>query len=268
MKTILLPTDFSNNALMATQFAVEHIGEETTQYHFIYVYNPPRGGTSGLFYLLDELRKQGENDMESYLAQIKKQIPSLNNDNCRSYVQQGDFEDVCNAVAKEIDADCIVVGTKGSGGIKEVLVGSNTLRLMKSLSRPLFAIPNEYPNYPLKELIVSYDGKPMTNDVAEQIKLVAQQFKLPLNLLHVRIEQDEPPIDLAALNAHFEGVNFSFTESRGDNFEDGLQKGLENKHALLILIRHKQSFWESLFNISDSRDAVMHTHLPMFIVAE
>jgi len=268
MKTILLPTDFSNNALMATQFAVEHLGEENTQYHFIYVYNLPRGGTSGLFYLLDELKKQGENDMESYLTEIKKQISSLNDSNCHSFVQQGDFEDVCNAVAKEIDAACIVVGTKGSGGIKEVLVGSNTLRLMKSLSRPLFAVPDEYQNYPLKELIVSYDGKPLTDEVAQEIIMLTKEFNLPLNLLHVRTEQDEQAMDLSTLNAHFEGINFSFTESRGENFEDGLQKGLENKQALLILIRHKQSFWESLFNISDSRNAVMHTHLPMFILAE
>lgn len=268
MKTILLPTDFSSNALMATQFAVDHLGEENTQYHFIHVFNLPRGGTSGLFYLLDELKKQAENDMEAYLIEVKKQIPSINDENCFDYVQQGDFEDVCNAVAVEIDASCIVVGTKGSGGLKEVLVGSNTLKLMKSLSRPMFAIPEGYTNYSLEELIVSYDGQPISDEVAAEIKHMAKQFNLPLSLLHVKLTEEEEAMDIDHLNNQFEGYNFSFKESRGESLEEGLKNGLGDTHALLILIRHKQSFWESLFNLSDSRSVVMQTELPMYIIAE
>jgi|GEM_PF-1220401 len=268
MNNILLPTDFSNNSLVAAQFAAKYLSNEHSRFIFIHVYNLPRGGTSGLFYLLDELREQATKDMDAYMIEIKKQIPEINDNNSESSIRQGDFDDVCNAVAEEKDVDYILVGTKGSSGIKEVLVGSNTLRMMKSLKRPLYAIPEDSSKYKLEELIVSYDGKDLKDESVSVIQKTASVLKLPICLLHIRINEDDPIQNLDEINKLFEGFSLNLKESWGSSYEEGLKKGLEGQDALLILIRHKQSFWENLFNLSDSRSAVMQTELPMLIIPE
>ena len=124
MQKILIPTDFSENAMMAVDFAIDQLMNEDSELYLINVYQVPHGGNSGFFYLLDELQKQAKNGMEEFKIEVVNRHPekSLKID---SEVAQGNFSDQCNAIAKKIDADCIVMGTKGASGVKEVLIGSN-----------------------------------------------------------------------------------------------------------------------------------------------
>jgi len=46
-------------------------------------------------------------------------------------------------VAKEIDADAIVVGTRGRGGIKSLLLGSVSHAVVQHADRPIVVVPSE-----------------------------------------------------------------------------------------------------------------------------
>ncbi|MEQ8909495.1 MAG: universal stress protein [Vicingaceae bacterium] len=267
MNTILIPTDFSENALMAVDFTVEKLMQEETKLALVNVYNIPHGGTSGLFYLLDELQKQSKKDMEDFCEKLKARFP--NHDlKIETHIAQGDFSEQCKILASELDADCLVMGTKGASGVKEVLIGSSTVDMMRSLNRPLYVIPENYREKGINEMIISYDGLEYPEKAAGPIRYFAKRHNLPLRALHVRIDEDAPLQNWEQFKKLFEGFTIDLHESHGDDYESGLKKGIKDSKALLVLLRHKQTFWERFFNRSDSRKAVMHANLPVLVIPE
>lgn len=267
MNTIVVPTDFSNNALMAVDFAVDKLMNDETTLALVNVYNIPHGGTSGLFYLLDELQKQAKQDMEDFSLKLKERFPNRVL-KLETYVAQGDFAEQCRIMAAELKADCLVMGTKGASAVKEVLIGSSTVSMMKSLDVPLYVIPENYRDKEIKEVIISYDGLNYPVKAAETIRYFAQKHQLPLHALHVRINEEGPLQNWNQFANLFEGLKIDLHESYGKDFEEGLKKGIDNSKALLVLLRHKQTFWERFFNASDSRKAVMHANIPVLVIPE
>ncbi len=267
MQTILIPTDFSKNALMAVDFAVSKLGNPETKYVMLHVYDIPHGGTSGLFYLMEELKKQAEKDMEEFSAKLKERFANQDM-KLETRLAQGDFAEQSKIVAADSKADCIVMGTKGASGVQEVLIGSSTVDMMRKLSRPLYVVPENYQDKNINELIISYDGKGFPEAVVEPIQFFTQKHSLPLRILHVITENDSPLQDTSELKKFFEGVKISVHEIHAENVEDGLKKGTAETEGILVMVRRKQTFWERFFNQSDSRKAVMHANLPMLVIPE
>lgn len=267
MKTILMPTDFSNNSLLACDFAIKKLGETDTNYVINYVYNIPMGGTSGLFYLMEELQKQGKADLKEFKIKLENEYKA-NNLQVETHLIQGNFSDETTRLAEQINASCIVVGTKGSTGLKEVLVGSNTLQLIKTTKHPLYIIPENYKEIKLTKVIIAYDGDEMDPKTAAEANYFAKKHKLPIELLHIRLKDESPLQNWEEVKAHFKGIEVDVHEVWGENIEDGLKKGTENAEGILVMTYRKKSFWERFFNISDTRNAVMQARLPMLIVPE
>lgn len=267
MKTILLPTDFSNNALMAADFAVSKLLGGPAKLILTHIYDIPRGGTSGLFYLMEELQKQAETDIAEFKTTLEKRYDqaALQID---VRLSQGDFAERCNQIANELEVDCIVMGTKGSSGIKEVLIGSNTISLMKRLTKPLYVIPENVKELEIEEIVLSFDGNAINQSVKQEINTFLGLHDLPLRLLHVRINDDNPIQDWSETKEAFNATDLSLHEAHGETFEEGLKQGIQDAKALLVMIKRKQSFWERFFNQSDSQKAVMQTELPILVVPE
>lgn len=265
MNKIVFPTDFSENSVKALEFALKYLSKPETEFIITNVYQIPSGNVSGTFYLLEELKKQAENDMKSFMASLEEKYPNVK---VTSKVLQGDFDSQCNAVAIQYQADCIIMGTKGASGIKEALIGSNTASLMKGLKAPLFVIPFEALESPINQFIFSYDGTELTDRANQEIEKFANWFQLPAKAIHVSTTQEEEVKNWDAVSKLFSKLEFSHKEVHADDFELGLKQTIENKKGILCMVRHKKSFWENLFKQSDSRKAVMHAHIPVLVIPE
>ena len=62
-----------------------------------------------------------------------------------------------NAVAKEVDADIIIMGSQGTSGLKEFFVGSNTEKVVRYAEVPVLVIKNEMHNTDFKDIVVATD---------------------------------------------------------------------------------------------------------------
>jgi len=268
MKKILLPTDFSKNSLMACHFAIHLLKEKETKFILNHVYDIPRGGTSGLFYLMEELQKQGKEGLKEFKSQLLSDFEEIDEAEIETHLLQGDFADQTTRLAEELKVDCIVMGTKGSTGLKEVLVGSSTLQLMKNSKQPLYIVPKNYQSIKMDKLIVAYDGKGLDKKTAEKVRYFSKKHNLPIELLHVRLDEEPPIQDWTEVKKILKDYPIDIHESWGENLEEGLKKGLEGSEGLLVMTFRKKSFWERFFNISDCRNAVMHAELPILIVPE
>ena len=267
MKRIVIPTDFSENSIHAIDFAVHKLGDDDCKFTILHVYQIPQGGQSGLFYLLEEMNKQANADMEELMEKLSTRYTSKKPD-FDSKVLQGDLADQTNALAKELGADCVVMGTKGASGLKEVLIGSNAARLMGSLKLPMYAVPAEHEYKAIKEVMVAYDGQEMIEEVCQSIESFPKRHQLPITFFHVMTKEGKAVDNWDRMKEIFSDLQIELVEVEADEFEEGLNMITEDREALLVLIRHKKSFWERLFNISDTRTALMHAKLPVLVIPE
>lgn len=267
MKTILLPTDFSENSLAACHFAINMLGDDQTKFILNYVYDIPRGGTSGLFYLMEELHKQGEKDLKEFSNRVKSDFKERNL-TIETRLDQGNFADQTTKIAENLEVDCIAMGSKGTTALKEVLVGSNTLALMKETKKPLYIIPQNYKDSLCEKVIVAFDGGEMSEKTTYHASYFAKKHQLDVEFLHVRKNEEPPVQDWSEVKERFKDLNIDFHESWGENLEEGLKKGIKDTKGLLVMTIHKPSFWERFFNISDTRNTVMQAEIPVLVVHE
>lgn len=267
MKTILIPTDFSGNSIKAIEFAFDFFNEKGNKFILCHVYNIPVGGQSSLLTLMDQLRIQAEKGLQEFKDIVENQFPNRKIE-LSTKIIQGDFSSQINVLAVDNKVDFIFMGAKGVSGLEEVLIGSNTARLLKKCKIPVFATPKNYEKSKIEQITFSYDGKMLTDHVIESIQYIAKKKELSIELLHIKKVDEAPIQNWAEVENKFNSKHISLFEVTAKNYEEGLKKGIENKNSLLVLIRRKKSFWEDLINDSDSQMAVKHFQLPILVLPE
>lgn len=266
MKTILLPTDFSNNALIAADFAANKLCIAKTKLVITHVYDIPRGGTSGLFYLLEELQKQAEKDISELKSTLEKRYQHLDVE-IETQLSQGSFAERITNIANSLNVDCIVMGTKGTSALKEVFIGSSTISLMKRLEKPLYIVP-ESEDLEIKEVILCTDGENFKKATVQEAISFTQAHQLSIQLLHIRMKESDLIQDWSELKKPFEGLDVDMHEAFGESLEEGLKNGTIDYQPLLVMIKRQHGFWDRFFTQSKSQKMVMHSNRPILILPE
>ena len=266
MKTVLIPTDFSKNSIKALECAFDFFNGNY-KYVLCHVYDIPKGGTSSLFFLLEELRKQAEKDMTNLMETLEKEYP-LKYSSIESRISQGEFTHQIKLLTKEYDAHCIVMGTKGASGVLENVIGSNAARLVGNSETQVLTVPENYSKSKIEDLVLCYDGKEVSKELALQIHDFSVANQLPIKLFHVRTAKQAPIQNWGEIEELVEDPHTSLHEEYGENFESGLKNRFEQFDSILVLIRRKRPFWEKLFIGSHSKKVVSHINLPVLILPE
>ncbi|MFN7012968.1 MAG: universal stress protein, partial [Bacteroidia bacterium] len=127
MKKILFPTDFSDNAAKAMQYALLLAKELNADLILLNTYKIPAGGNTSIksTHLAEILKADAEEGLQKVLKEIRsnKEFDAVS---IETVSKQGDLVQLVNEMSEEFMFDLVVMGTKGATGAKEVLVGSNT----------------------------------------------------------------------------------------------------------------------------------------------
>ena len=121
-KNILVPTDLSEGAEQALDYACELARTLGAQIHLLNVIGIPALGVPELGValtasMIDGLVVGNQDALDRLARSRSTQIGQV-------MVRTGDARDVINQTAKEIGADLIVMGTHGRRGISRALLGS------------------------------------------------------------------------------------------------------------------------------------------------
>ena len=150
MKRIVLPTDFSENAWNAIEYALTIFKKEPCEF---FVLNAFQVGSSGLTTRRAKLNETRlfqliKEESERRLEEVMERIKSIDQNPEHSFTTLAIVDNLTNAVGRTVygkEIDCIVMGTKGSTGLKEVFMGSNTYKIIKDINFcPIIAVPEEY----------------------------------------------------------------------------------------------------------------------------
>jgi nucleotide-binding universal stress UspA family protein len=130
-KQILAPTDLSEGAAQALDYACELARALGAQVHLLNVVSIPALGVPELGVALTSSM------IDQLVVESQTAIDQLAQTRCsdqagQALVKVGDARDVINQTAKELGVDLIVMGTHGRRGISRALLGSVAETVVRS----------------------------------------------------------------------------------------------------------------------------------------
>jgi nucleotide-binding universal stress UspA family protein len=180
---ILVPTDFSENAQHAIDYAVALAKKSSARLHLLHTPVIPT------YLLMDLSYSPGPeavtrilNDSQKALDAQVKGVAAAGVEHF-SAIREGTVHEVIRDYAKEHDVDLVVLGTHGRTGVSKLMYGSVTERVIKTVHTPIIVVPPEGGQLP-GSIVVSYDFSPPSQRAADAAKAIYELLGGPLHVVH------------------------------------------------------------------------------------
>ena len=268
MRKVLIPTDFSENAENAVRYAFDMFeGQDDIEYILLNAYDIPHGGSATMLVsITDILKRDSEEGMERLLKKMKKMGDEHN---VRTISMHGTLASVIDQLLKREDFNLIVMGTLGAGGLKKVLLGSNTAEVVKKIKKPILIVPNDAKYVNPDKILFTTDFKPIRRDLQiERLRDFATRLESEIYVLNVH--EEDAHIDLekakhsSGIEELLEGINHSYHETINDDIIHGIDDFIiKNDIKILAMIVRQLNFINSIFHKSLTKEMAMHTSIPM-----
>jgi nucleotide-binding universal stress UspA family protein len=136
IQTILVPLDFSPASMEALDHAVWFAKQSRAAIHLVHVYPPDEASSVlGAGHLLLQAAEAIQRLNEELAGIHRKHVPTFRPENC--HIRGGrPYEEIIR-LAREIDADLIVLSTRGHSGLKHLLLGSTAERVVRNAPCPV-----------------------------------------------------------------------------------------------------------------------------------
>jgi nucleotide-binding universal stress UspA family protein len=140
MKKILVGVDGSPEALKAVELAAELAGAQRAPLTLAYVIMPLAFPPDAYGTLLPAINEEEEREANRWLKQAELRA-KRSVENVETVVLRGPAAEKLAEAAKSCDAQLVVVGSRGRGAVKRVLLGSISDRLVHTCERPVLVVP-------------------------------------------------------------------------------------------------------------------------------
>ena len=255
MKKILVPTDFSENAFNALKYGVNLFAGEECIFYILHTYTPALYNAEFMVYSnlsLDEIyRIRVNKSLSQVVSRIQNEVPDAGH----SYKKIACFallQDEIKNQVKDKGIDIVIMGTQGITGAAQILFGTQTIYAIKEAICPILAIPAHGEFYPPKNLLFATDFEPdVTKDHLKIIRDIAAIHNSKIHILHVMQDSSHDPEqekNKSSLAEFFEDSNHEFHIVRSETVAEGIINFQKEKYPdVLMMVRHKHSFFQNLF---------------------
>ena len=269
MVNILVPTDFSELSKIAVQYAfriVNKLGGSVTLLHVVGTSETVRASMRRQVQSVErELVESAMEDIEKLLKEVSKSVRTIQP--VRYKVVKGkSFSETVTKVAKRLRMGLIVMGTKGAGGLRKVVMGSNTTSIIEISHIPVLAVPVKAEFKSFRNIIYATDLKNLEKELKMLVPYV-EKFGAVIHLLHVlpngrEVEAMEEKIEKVLQKLKFENIVTLVLVDR--NIDAAIAQYIEvSKADLLAMFTHELSFYEKLFDRSYTRRMAFHSKVPL-----
>jgi nucleotide-binding universal stress UspA family protein len=195
MKKILVPCDFSEQAINAFRFAVDIAAQSKGEVHLVHVIELPVMHDSVLMpvmsfeeALLKELREKAEKEFkkltEKYGAGVKT----------NTLVIFGAVSRMITDYIADQAIDLVVMGTKGASGVKEMLIGSNAEKVVRKSPVPVIAVKKYVKASSIKNIVFpnTLDTESQ-EDLVMHVKALQNFFKAKIHIVWINTPTNFTP---------------------------------------------------------------------------
>lgn len=268
MKRILVPTDFSSHAENALKVASNIARKNNSEILLLHMLELPSQmndaitGGIGIPEIMLFIKKGNET-----LQKISEQ-EYLNDINVTTYVKLKKASEGILSFIKKNEIDLIVMGSNGISGIEELLIGSNTEKVVRLSDVPVLVIKNTNELKNNNFIFASDFSKEIKNPFKKMIEFT-KLFEAKLHLVMICTPNSfkSSHVSKKIMNdfiADFDLKNFEIHIYNDTNIEKGILNFSNSINADLIgLCTHGRTGLAHFFTGSISEDLVNHAVKPI-----
>lgn len=270
MKTILFPTDFSDNASNALRYAIPFAQRMNARLILLHVYPFPAVYAEAPMAIMDRetslLRTASLQQLQSLVEEIGEQAPTVN---CEILAAQGPIASQILTVSEEKEADWIIMGTQGKSSIEKVIFGSVTAQVMTQANCPVLGIPASEFFHGIQRIVYATDYQEGDLESLKNLSQLARLFDSEIVVLHVATEDtpEEGPHFAAYTESIRQALDYpklTFHLLKHPNVQEGLEEFIERCGVdLLTMCSKKRGLFGQLFHGSQTKKMVYHTKKPL-----
>ena len=281
MKTLLFPTDFSENATYAIRYGYYLAREIKADIFLCNDFLLPAEVTPGgmLGWPEDEfdtLLKNSTNELVKLKLSIEKSRTKTGFQPSISYLNEsGYLTDVVNHIVSTKKIDLVVIGTHGSSGLTTLLLGDHSRRLIDGVKSPLLLVPPAARLSPVKKIAFASDFKTPEEDIKSIATLteLAKPLNAKILLTHIYETADQSTefekwikhfVRELPARVNFSNITYKMYKSKGQ------QRGLEwlcmsGEIDILAMMHRSHTFIDSLFRGSQTQKIAGHIPIPLLV---
>lgn len=278
MKHILVPTDFSDTANVAIDFAVNTSKIFPAKITLLHSYEVITNFSADYMGVNREFTSHMLSDIEKQLDDLKNKLSSENDVSVDTFLSTYPLAEAIEKAAGEKKSDLIVMGTLGASGIQEKIWGSRTSSVIGKTRIPVIVIPHDYKWEKPRKILFA------TNQFQKDSKILNYIFELAgLYMANVQVsvftdsDDDKAEIYLEHksniadyenyLREHYNDQTLTSAHLSGTNFEETLQDYIEdNNFDILVMVTYQGGFWKRLFNPSKTKKMSYNTRIPLLAI--
>ena len=207
IKTMLVPLDFSVASMQALDYAIPFAEQFHSAIHLLYVHEKdhefsPTEGASHLLFQTAKARAQ----LRQRLADVPHEYPlRFHAEDC--HVQFGRAHRKICELARKLDADLIVIASRGRTGLSRVLLGSTAERIVRHAPCPVLVTRQRTPEFDvpdsergeyqatIRSILVPVDFSSFSIKAVEYAASLAKAFGAKLDLFHATFPHDYVLVD-------------------------------------------------------------------------
>lgn len=274
MKTILVPTDFSDVANNAINYAARLAIYTKSKLFLFHAYHVPMIVTEVPFVLTSEenqLEEQSNEQMKLIIDDLQKKYE--NRLEIESLSVPGFTSDEIVDIAKDRKCDLIVMGTKGAGGSSSLL-GTNTVDVIKETHCNVLVVPDKVKFQKIDKIVFASDYKTIkSRSVFDPLIELASLFNSEIMIFNIEDSRVKPTTEKATegikLEHAFENLKHTYWFSEHENIVEAINEFAIDNHAVMItMIKRSHNLIQQILSKSNTKLMALYSKLPVLILYE
>jgi nucleotide-binding universal stress UspA family protein len=275
VKKCIVPTDFSETSKNAARFAVQLAAEikdcSLVLYH---AFDPVTAGSDGSL-LPDNDQDARKQISLSALNNLKNDLARIAPVPIACVAEEGSLINNLEKIFHHQELDLIIMGITGATRLDQILMGSNTLKVVEQKFCPVMIIPPDAVYRSIKTVIFCSDFKDVeATTPIKALRSILDIFKPAFHVVNVDTEHyvelsDAFKAEKARLEDMLSGYNPEFSFIRMYGFVESINLFAQDRQAdLIITVPRRHSFLGGLFKTSHTQKLAYHSHIPILAVHE
>lgn len=280
MKKILIPTDFSENAWNATMYAIELFKKEVCHFFLLNAYTPAIVSSRFMTGSLNgnqivDAKRNSEKGLKDVLNRIEKTSSCQGH----SFETISSFSLLVDEIRNVVECEginMIVTGTKGASSLEGIFMGTNTVRIIKSVKNcPVLAIPKNFEfRTPLEIAFATDLNRFYSQSELQPIIDLSITFGAKIRIVHVQNKiknlTELQLFNLVILRKYLKNVEHQLhTVSELNSVSRTLEVFTDELDIyLLAMLNYKHSYLEKMMRTPVIKHIAFHTQIPLLVIPE
>lgn len=277
MKRVLVPCDFSPTATEAFRFASRIANKTAGDIHVLFIIDSAflknaAPGLSGHTTFNEVVMQRLESEMTEKFRQLIEVVPDAKG-NTKFKIETGSLTSTIEAYCINHDMDLVIMGTHGASGLKELLIGSNTEKVVRHAPVPVIAVPPESFGEQINSIVFPVVPEDVSEGAVYEVKAIQTLFGAKLHLLWINTQHifksDADAIeDLKDFAARHHLQNYDVHVRSDYSEHEGIQRFVKHiKAGLLFMPTHARKGIVHWFTGSITEKVVNHVECPVWTMA-